>query len=153
MRLRHPLEVVVWQNEEGGTIGSKLAIGELREADLDKVARSGKTIREGIGLVGGDVSQLATAVTKRGDIACYIELHIEQGGLLEKARPADRRRAGHRRTALVRGDHHRLGQSRRRDADGSASGRHAGRREVHRRRQRRGPTANPDDRWQRSDGW
>jgi N-carbamoyl-L-amino-acid hydrolase len=85
VRLRHPLEVVVWQNEEGGTIGSKIAIGALTDPDLDKVARSGKTIREGIGLVGGDVSRLASAVRTRGDIACYIELHIEQGGLLEKA--------------------------------------------------------------------
>ncbi|HEY3287709.1 MAG TPA: Zn-dependent hydrolase [Gemmatimonadaceae bacterium] len=85
LRLRHPLEVVVWQNEEGGTIGSKLVIGALTDADLDKVARSGKTIREGIGLIGGDVSRLLTAVRKRGDIACYIELHIEQGGRLEKA--------------------------------------------------------------------
>ncbi len=85
VRLRHPLDVVVWQNEEGGTIGSKLAIGDLTDADLDKVARSGKTIREGIALVGGDVSKLATAVQKQGAYHCYIELHIEQGGLLEKA--------------------------------------------------------------------
>jgi N-carbamoyl-L-amino-acid hydrolase len=85
VRLRHPLDVVVWQNEEGGTIGSKLFIGELADADLDKVARSGKTIREGIGLLGGDVSRLREIVKKKGDIACYIELHIEQGGLLEKA--------------------------------------------------------------------
>lgn len=85
IRLRHPLDVVVWQNEEGGTIGSKLAIGALTDADLDKVARSGKTVREGIGLVGGDVARLASAVKRRGDIACYMELHIEQGGLLEKA--------------------------------------------------------------------
>ena len=83
--LRHPVDVVVWQNEEGGTIGSKIAIGAFRDEELVKVARSGKTIREGIGLVGGDVSQLRTAVRRRGDIACYIELHIEQGGLLEKA--------------------------------------------------------------------
>jgi len=85
VRLRHPLEVVVWQNEEGGTIGSKLAIGDLADADLDKVARSGKTIREGIGLVGGDVARWRETIRKPGDIACYIELHIEQGGLLEKA--------------------------------------------------------------------
>lgn len=85
VRLRHPLEVVVWQNEEGGTIGSKLAIGDLSDADLDKVARSGKTIREGIGLVGGDVNRWREVIRKPGDIACYIELHIEQGGLLEKA--------------------------------------------------------------------
>ncbi len=85
VQLRHPLEVVVWQNEEGGTIGSKLAIGDLADADLDKVARSGKTIREGIGLVGGDVNRWREVIRKPGDLACYIELHIEQGGLLEKA--------------------------------------------------------------------
>ncbi len=85
VRLRHPLDVVVWQNEEGGTIGSKLAVGMLTDADLDKVARSGKTIREGIALVGGDVARLESARLKRGDLACYLELHIEQGGLLEKA--------------------------------------------------------------------
>ena len=85
VRLRHPLDVVVWQNEEGGTIGSKLAIGDLTDADLDKVARSGKTIREGIALVGGDAARWRDAIRKPGDFACYIELHIEQGGLLEKA--------------------------------------------------------------------
>ncbi len=85
VRLRHPLDVVVWQNEEGGTIGSKLAIGDMTDADFDKVARSGKTIRDGLALVGGDVTRWREAVKKPGDIACYIELHIEQGGLLEKA--------------------------------------------------------------------
>ncbi|MBI2408763.1 MAG: Zn-dependent hydrolase [Gemmatimonadetes bacterium] len=85
VRLRHPLDVVIWQNEEGGTIGSKLVIDALTAADLDKVARSGRTIRDGIGLIGGDVSRLSSAVLRRGDLACYFELHIEQGGLLEKA--------------------------------------------------------------------
>jgi len=85
VRLRHPLDVVVWSNEEGGTIGSKCAIGEITPPDLDKVARSGKTIREGIALVGGDVARLGEVVMRKGDVACYIELHIEQGGLLEKA--------------------------------------------------------------------
>ena len=84
VRLRHPLDVVVWSNEEGGTIGSKCAIGHIGPADLDRVARSGKTIREGIGLVGGDVARLSDAVLQKNDVACYIELHIEQGGLLEK---------------------------------------------------------------------
>ncbi|HYW52035.1 MAG TPA: Zn-dependent hydrolase, partial [Gemmatimonadaceae bacterium] len=85
LRLRHPVDVVVWQNEEGGTIGSKAAIGALTEAELNNTARSGKTIREGIALTGGSVAKLGEAVLKKGDIACYIELHIEQGGLLEKA--------------------------------------------------------------------
>jgi N-carbamoyl-L-amino-acid hydrolase len=85
VRLRHPLEVVVWSNEEGGTVGSRCAIGHVTPADLDKVARSGKTIREGIGIVGGNVARLSEAVRQKGDLACYMELHIEQGGLLEKA--------------------------------------------------------------------
>jgi N-carbamoyl-L-amino-acid hydrolase len=85
VRLRHPLEVVVWTNEEGGTVGSRSAIGHITPADLDKVARSGKTIREGIGIVGGNVAKLSEAERKKGDLACYMELHIEQGGLLEKA--------------------------------------------------------------------
>ncbi len=83
VRLRHPLEVVVWQNEEGGTVGSKLAVGA--PVDLDGVARSGKTIREGIGIVGGDVARLAEAVRPKGSIACYVEIHIEQGAILERA--------------------------------------------------------------------
>jgi N-carbamoyl-L-amino-acid hydrolase len=85
VRLKHPLEVVVFQNEEGGTVGSKLMIGALPGEDLEKVARSGKTLREGIGLIGGNVAELARAAKKKGDLHCYIELHIEQGGRLEQA--------------------------------------------------------------------
>jgi len=81
--LRHPLDVVCWQNEEGGTIGSKLAVGE--PVDLDGVARSGRTVREGIGRIGGDVSRLAEAVRPAGSVACYLELHIEQGGTLDRS--------------------------------------------------------------------
>ena len=85
VRLRHPLEVVVWQNEEGGTIGSKAWIGALAPADLDKTARSGVTIRDGIARIGGDVARLTEVVRRRGDVAGYLELHIEQGGQLEAA--------------------------------------------------------------------
>lgn len=84
-RLRHPLEVVVWSNEEGGLVGSKLAVGDTGAMSLDSVARSGRTLREGIGIVGGDVSRLDEAIRPRGSAACYFELHIEQGGLLEQA--------------------------------------------------------------------
>ncbi len=85
VRLRHPLEVVVWSNEEGGVIGSKLAVGELAAVDLDSVARSGRTIREGIGIVGGDVARLESEVRAKGSAACYMEIHIEQGGFLDQA--------------------------------------------------------------------
>lgn len=80
---RHPLEVVIFQNEEGGLIGSRAMDGELTEKELDLVSRSGKTIREGIKYLGGDPTKLSSVRRNRGDIAGYLELHIEQGGTLE----------------------------------------------------------------------
>lgn len=81
--LRHPLEVVIFQNEEGGLIGSRAMDGELTERELDLVSRSGKTIRDGIKFIGGDVAKLAEVRRQKGDIAAYLELHIEQGGILD----------------------------------------------------------------------
>jgi N-carbamoyl-L-amino-acid hydrolase len=82
--LRHPLEVIIFQNEEGGTIGSQ-ALGEgLDEKRLNLVSQSGKTIREGTRIVGGDPDRLASARRQPGSIAGYFELHIEQGGTLER---------------------------------------------------------------------
>ena len=81
--LRHPLEVVVFQNEEGGLIGSRAMDGELTEKELALVSRSGKTIRDGINFIGGDTSKLNEVRRNKGDIAAYLELHIEQGGTLE----------------------------------------------------------------------
>lgn len=83
-RTRHPLEVVIFQNEEGGLYGSKAMAGLLTERDLEAVSHSGRTIREGIGVIGGDVSRLAEARREVGSIAGYFELHIEQGGTLEQ---------------------------------------------------------------------
>jgi beta-ureidopropionase / N-carbamoyl-L-amino-acid hydrolase len=80
---RHPLEVVIFQNEEGGLIGSRAMDGELTEKELDLVSRSGKTIREGIKFIGGDPAKLTDVRRKKGDIAGYLELHIEQGGILD----------------------------------------------------------------------
>ena len=81
---RHPFEVVVFQNEEGGTVGSRLMAAGMTDAELDRTARSGKTIREGIGIVGGNVARLSEARRKTGDLLCYFELHIEQGGTLDE---------------------------------------------------------------------
>lgn len=81
--LRHPLEVVIFQNEEGGLIGSRAMDGELTERELDLVSRSGKTIREGIKFIGGDPTKLAGVRRNKGDIAAYLELHIEQGAYLD----------------------------------------------------------------------
>ena len=75
--------MIIFQNEEGGLIGSS-AIGRgLTDKDLSLLSRSGKTVREGIKFIGGDPDKLAGVHRKRGDMAAYLELHIEQGGILD----------------------------------------------------------------------
>ncbi len=81
--LRHPLEVVIFTNEEGGKTGSRALIGQVEHAELELVTASGHTIGEGLRLVGGDPARLDAVGRQEGSIAAYLELHIEQGGLLE----------------------------------------------------------------------
>ncbi|HSE20796.1 MAG TPA: Zn-dependent hydrolase [Pyrinomonadaceae bacterium] len=82
VQLRHPLEVILFQNEEGGTVGSTAIAKGLTPENLNVVTNSKKTIREGIKFIGGDADKLSGVVRKKGDIAAYLELHIEQGGTL-----------------------------------------------------------------------
>src|SRR4029077_21049374 len=84
--LRHPLEVMIFQNEEGGTVGSHALGDGLDEKHLNLVSQSGKTIRDGTRMVGGNPEQLAAVKRQPGSIAGYFELHIEQGGTLERAK-------------------------------------------------------------------
>jgi len=84
VRTRRPLEVVVWANEEGGLYGSRAVSGQLTTAELANRAWSGKTIEEGMTFLGGVPSRLEEVRRRPKDIATYLELHIEQGGILER---------------------------------------------------------------------
>ena len=84
IRTRHPLEVIIFQNEEGGLVGSRALSGELLAEHLTRVSSSGKTLAEGTAFIGGHPDSLASARRARGDVAAYLELHIEQGGTLER---------------------------------------------------------------------
>jgi N-carbamoyl-L-amino-acid hydrolase len=79
----HPLEVVIFTDEEGGLVGSKALIGELTAGALEQVSHSGKTISEGITAIGGNPALLENVVRSPGDVAAYIEIHIEQGRILD----------------------------------------------------------------------
>jgi len=78
----HPLEVIISTDEEGGLIGSRGMVGELDDKTLDLVSQSGKTVREGITALGGNPALIKEAVRSKGDIAAYLEVHIEQGSML-----------------------------------------------------------------------
>jgi N-carbamoyl-L-amino-acid hydrolase len=80
----HPLEVIIFGNEEGGTIGSKAMVGEITTDGLQQKSQSGLTMAEGIKAIGGNPDNIQSCIRKKGDFHAWIELHIEQGGILEK---------------------------------------------------------------------
>lgn len=79
----HPLEVIIFANEEGGTIGSKALAGLLDAEGLAKMSQNGLTMAEGIKAVGGNPANIESCLRKKGDLHAFVELHIEQGGILE----------------------------------------------------------------------
>jgi len=80
----HPLEVIIFGNEEGGTIGSKAMVGDITSDGLKQKSQSGLTMGEGIKAIGGNPENIQSCIRKKGDIHSWVELHIEQGGILER---------------------------------------------------------------------
>jgi N-carbamoyl-L-amino-acid hydrolase len=83
---RHALEVVDFLAEEPSEyglscVGSRAMSGYLEPAMLDYTNPAGETLGAAIDRVGGATRALAQA--RRDDIAAYLELHIEQGIVLE----------------------------------------------------------------------
>ena len=81
---RHPLEVVVWTNEEGphfgiSALGSGVAAGVLGPEILDRKDEEGLTLADWLRRYGQDPAHLTGARIPRGTLAAILELHIEQG--------------------------------------------------------------------------
>jgi N-carbamoyl-L-amino-acid hydrolase len=85
---RHPLELVVWAAEESnygsGLHGSRMAAGLLEEGEFDRV-QQGVSKRDAVRKIGGDVDRMAEARRRVGSFHAYLELHVEQGGTLDRA--------------------------------------------------------------------
>ncbi len=81
---RHPLEVIIFSNEEGGVMGSRAMVGELSPGALGVVNSTGYSMGEGIQRLGGDTLRLDEARREKGSLAAFLELHIEQGGILDR---------------------------------------------------------------------
>jgi N-carbamoyl-L-amino-acid hydrolase len=89
---QHPLEMVVWAHEEGfafgrGTACSRIVAGLVDRSDMD-VVWNGITRADAIRKIGGDPDRILEARRPKGTYHCYLELHIEQGGTLERANTA-----------------------------------------------------------------
>jgi hydantoinase/carbamoylase family amidase len=87
---RRSIEVVAWAGEEPrfgtGCVGSRVAAGELERGDLDRLAdREGVSMAEALRASGFDPDRLAEARIDPATIHALVELHIEQGAVLESA--------------------------------------------------------------------
>jgi N-carbamoyl-L-amino-acid hydrolase len=89
VRTRHPMEMVVWAHEESYAFGrglacSRIVAGQIESGDMDAVW-NGMTRAEAIRRIGGDPERIHDAQRPKGAHHCYLELHIEQGGTLERS--------------------------------------------------------------------
>lgn len=94
-RPRHTIELVDFLAEEPSEwglscVGSRGMTGALGPRELALVGPGGETLAAAIDRMGGSAAGLAT--TGRSDILAFVELHIEQGPVLE---------AEHRDVAIV----------------------------------------------------
>ena len=91
VKTRHPLEAVVWTNEEGnhfglGTLGSGVAAGLLGPEILERKDEQGLTLADWLRRYGQDPSRLTDARIPPGALAAFLELHIEQGPNLDEGK-------------------------------------------------------------------
>ena len=80
----HPLELIIFSDEEGILTGSKALAGGFSQERLTNLSQSGLTVRDGINAIGGNADSISRVIRKKGDLSVFLELHIEQGGILEK---------------------------------------------------------------------
>lgn len=89
----HPdrsIEVISFADEEGwrfnkGLFGSRGILGKLEEGELQRKDKEGITRLQALKDFGCDVTRFAESEYKPGSIFCYLELHIEQGPVLDIA--------------------------------------------------------------------
>ena len=80
----HPLELIIFTNEEGGVFGSRALAGKLNDDALEVKTASGFTNGEGVDRLGGDQRKIFDVVKSSNDYHAFVELHIEQGNILNK---------------------------------------------------------------------
>ncbi|QOV44526.1 Zn-dependent hydrolase [Streptomyces chromofuscus] len=86
----HEPVAVAFANEEGALFpqpfwGSMAIAGRLASLPQDPCDHHGRPLREALRLAGGDLNALGSAGWPAGSIAAYLELHVEQGPVLERS--------------------------------------------------------------------
>jgi N-carbamoyl-L-amino-acid hydrolase len=84
------LRLVDWADEEGARFGRSLfgssafAGKATIAADRDRTDKDGITLETAIGACGYDIDRIGDAAAEQKHAAAYLELHIEQGPVLEE---------------------------------------------------------------------
>ena len=83
-KLHHPIEIVVFTNEEGTRFkrwlfGSRAMAGLLEPDDETAADDEGIPMSSRLRDIGGNMLQISRAPRQTSEIAAYFELHIEQG--------------------------------------------------------------------------
>jgi allantoate deiminase/N-carbamoyl-L-amino-acid hydrolase len=87
------LEIIAFAEEEGVRfkstfLGSRAVAGRFEPRDLDSVDASGTRLSDAIRAAGHDPAAIAVIARDAAEVACFVEVHIEQGPvLLEAALP------------------------------------------------------------------
>ena len=87
--LKRPLELVAFSDEEGrfgGMFGSQAFCGEISPNTLHQTDLDGVTLEAAMRARGLDPLKALDAARRRESVASYLELHIEQGPVLERKR-------------------------------------------------------------------
>lgn len=84
----YPIEVIAFTDEEGtrfgyGMIGSRGIAGLIKRDELEQADKNGVTIAEAMRQTGLDPDRTSLAARTPGSVKAYVELHIEQGKVLE----------------------------------------------------------------------
>ncbi|MBK8669323.1 MAG: M20 family metallo-hydrolase [Saprospiraceae bacterium] len=84
------IEVVSFADEEGwrfnkGLFGSRGILGRLDEKDLTRTDQDGITRAQALKEFGCDITRFKESEYAPGSIYCFLELHIEQGPVLDLA--------------------------------------------------------------------
>ncbi len=82
------IEIVGFCDEEGVRfqstyLGSKAVVGTLSEIDLQRCDADGISVAQAIKNFGGDVNRLKQSAIEPKNLIGYLEVHIEQGPVLE----------------------------------------------------------------------
>jgi N-carbamoyl-L-amino-acid hydrolase len=75
---------MIFPNEEGGVMGSRALAGTLKPKSMQVTNSTGFSMAEGIDRIGGDAQKYTEVVRQAGSLTSFLELHIEQGGILEQ---------------------------------------------------------------------